>query len=81
MSVAKTFDKNRLLQILDELPEEQAAEVFTFALFLKERFKAMSTKSHELTVKTLPAAQLRMLVGIVAWGGDAVEEIERLYEL
>jgi hypothetical protein len=81
MSVAKTFDKNLLLQVLDELPEEQAVEVFTFALFIRDRFQRMSTKSDGLMVRTLPAARLKALIGTVAWGGDAVEDTERLYEL
>jgi hypothetical protein len=81
MSVAKTFNKHLLLQIVDELPEEQATEVYLFALFLKERSKFISATSHDVIVKTLPAAQLKTLVGTVAWGGDAVEDSERLYEL
>lgn len=81
MSMTTTFDKQRLLQVLDELSEEQATEVFLFALFLRDRCQPLSAEPQEIIVKTLPATHLRMLVGTVAWGGDAVEDTERLYEL
>ncbi|MFN2305145.1 MAG: type II toxin-antitoxin system VapC family toxin [Anaerolineales bacterium] len=68
MSGAKTFDKNLLLQILDELSEEQAAEVFTFALFIRDRFGAAFDESRSTELKTLPAARLQALLGTVAWG-------------
>lgn len=73
--------KTTMLQILDQLPAERIAEVVDFALFL-------STQQHQDTaivlaqdLPTVPATQLAALTGLVAWGGDAIADTERLYEL
>lgn len=75
-----TFYKNALIRMLDDLPAEQVSEIFTFALFIRNRSQVRTDKPHGITVKAIPAAQLEPLVGIVAWGGDAVEDAERLYD-
>ena len=71
---------------LDDLPAAKIEEVLDFALFLKARRttqeepKAMVPESTKLILHTLPAAHLDRLAGLVAWGGDAVTDAERLYD-
>ena len=77
MPVEHVSQKDALINVLNELSQEQVTEVFHFAVFIREHFKAESDKMH---VKTIPVAQLNALVGTVAWGGDALEDTERLYE-
>ena len=75
-----TFYKNAVIKILDELPAEEISEVFTFATFLRSRGHVQVDQTHGIAVKAIPADQLRPLIGLVALGGDAVEDTERLYE-
>jgi len=74
--------KEAIIRVLDELPSEGVAEVLDFALFLKQRLQAQLRlrQPQKLVVKTIPAAHLDALVGLVAWGGDALADTERLYE-
>ena len=65
--------KEAVIRVLDDLSDEQLAEVLDFALFLKQR------RQTRVEVKGVPASQLRPLVGIIAVGGDAVEDSEQLY--
>ena len=77
--------KQAVLRALDELPQEKIEEVLDFVLFLKVRRPKDSpqvTVEQEPTglLRTLPASHLDSLTGLVAWGGDAVADAERLYE-
>jgi hypothetical protein len=72
--------KDAVLQALDDLPKERVVEVLDFALFLRARQKGPSGIVPDLHLPSVPASQLKPLVGLVAWGGDAVEDSERLYE-
>ena len=72
--------KTNVLQILDELPVERVAEVLDFAMFLSARRQNSVVPAPTLNLPTVPAAQLMPLIGLVAWGGDAVADSERLYE-
>ncbi len=72
--------KTNVLQILDELPAERVAEVLDFALFLSRRRQNAVASASTPTLPTIPAAHVMPLVGLVAWGGDAVTDTERLYE-
>jgi len=78
--------KEAVQRVLDDLPAEKIAEVLDFALFLKARWtaqeesKATVPESTELILHTLPAAHLDRLTGLVAWGGNAVADAERLYD-
>jgi uncharacterized protein (DUF2384 family) len=81
-----TWDvKEAVKRALDELPAEKLEEVLDFALFLKARLttqeesKATTHESTKLILHTLPASHLDHLTGLVAWGGDAVADTERLY--
>jgi hypothetical protein len=78
--LAESTLKDAVLQALDDLPQERMAEVLDFALFLKTRQKDRSVVSPVLRLPSVPASQLKPLIGLVAWGGDAVEDSERLYE-
>lgn len=73
--------KIAMLHVLDELPVERIAEVLDFALFLNAKGRHGSVAVPALTLPTVPATQLETLTGLVAWGGDAVADTERLYEL
>ena len=78
--------KEAVQRVLDDLPAEKIEEVLDFARFLKARWtaqgesKATVPESTGLILHTLPAAHLDRLTGLVAWGGDAVADAERLYD-
>ncbi len=78
--------KQAVMRALNELPREKVEEVLDFVLFLKTRKpkdSAQATAAQEptgLLLRTLPASSLDALTGLVAWGGDAVADAERLYE-
>jgi hypothetical protein len=78
--------KQEVLRTLDALPREKLVEVLDFARFLQTRGVRESTTEVQpqavtkLTIRTVPASHLDSLTGLVAWGGDAVEEAERLYD-
>ena len=76
--------KAAVQRALDDLPAEKIAEVLDFALFLRARWtaqsQAMPPESMQLILHTLPASHLDRLTGLVAWGGDAVADTERLYD-
>jgi hypothetical protein len=76
--------KTAVQRALDDLPAEKIAEVLDFALFLRARWtaqlQAMPPESTPLILHTLPASHLNRLTGLVAWGGDAVADAERLYD-
>ena len=80
MTVTATSLKEAIIKVLDELPSEQLAEVLDFALFLKQRARVERQKLQQPVVKSIPANHLDALVGMVAWGGDALADTERLYE-
>ena len=69
--------KDEVIRLLDTLPEERIAEVLDFALFVQARNRKVQ---HEQVIKSVPAENLNALKGIVAVGGDAVEDVERLYD-
>ena len=78
--------KEAVKRALDELPAEKLEEVLDFALLLKARLmtkeesKATTQESIKLILHTLPASHVDHLIGLVAWGGDAVADTERLYD-
>jgi hypothetical protein len=53
--------------------------VLDFVLFLKQRRQVGLQEPEKPVVKSVPAAHLDGLVGLVAWGGDALADTERLY--
>jgi hypothetical protein len=67
-------------QVLDELPPEQIAEILDFALFLKHRTQPQGWPQKPQW-RAIPATHLDGLVGLVAWGGDALADTEGLYEV
>jgi hypothetical protein len=80
MNIMAASLKEAIIRVLDELPSDRVAEVLDFALFLKRRSQAQLRQRQETVVKTMPAAHLDALVGLVAWGGDALADTERVYE-
>lgn len=64
--------KQQLMRELDELPPDKLVEVLDFVSFLRTR-KVSSLPS-------VPAPSLDRLTGLVAWGGDALADTERLYD-
>jgi len=64
--------KQQLIRELDELPPDKLVEVFDFIVFLRTRKVPF--------VPSLPASSLDRLSGLVAWGGDALADTERLYD-
>ena len=78
--------KQAVMRALDGLPTEKMAEVLDFVLFLRGRRSkeevqtAAAQEATGLNLRTVPASQLDGLTGLVAWGGDAVADAERLYE-
>ncbi|MGQ9710951.1 MAG: DUF2281 domain-containing protein [Anaerolineae bacterium] len=81
MNVAGITLRDAIIKTLDELPSEQVAEVLDFVLFLKQRAQAERREPQPRVVKTVPAGHLDAVIGFVAWGGDALADTERLYEV
>ena len=71
-------DKDALLDVLDDLSEEQVADVYMFALFIKSH--AIRQQRQPMTIKTVPASRLQALAGLVSWGGDALSDTEHVYD-
>jgi hypothetical protein len=72
--------KEATLRVLDDLPQDRVAEVLDFALFVRQREGRKAGAPRDRSVPSVPATQLDGLVGLVAWGGDAVADTERLYD-
>jgi len=68
------------LNALDELPGERLGEVFDFVMFIKQRKQAQPDGSTIPVLRAAPIQQLKKLIGLVSWGGDAMADTERLYE-
>jgi hypothetical protein len=72
--------KEATLRVLDELPRDRVAEVLDFALFVRQREEGKSGMARDWVVPSVSATQLDGLVALVAWGGDALTDTERLYD-
>ncbi|HEV8716990.1 MAG TPA: hypothetical protein VGX03_29740 [Candidatus Binatia bacterium] len=78
--------KQAVMKALDGLPTDKIAEVLDLVLFIRGRWSkgdvqtAATQEATGLNLRTVPASQLDGLTGLVAWGGDAVADAERLYE-
>ena len=72
--------KDVVINALGDLPADYLNEVLDFVLFLKQRRQVDLLPLRKLAVRSTPASQLDGLVGLVAWGGDALADTERLYE-
>ena len=77
MEVANQAIKQRVMEELEKLTPEKLDEVLDFVVFLKSR--TLRAKE-DIPVSFLPASHLDNLVGLVAWGGDALADSERLYD-
>ena len=64
--------KQQLMRDLNELPPDKLMEVLDFVVFLRTRKAPL--------IPSLPASFLDSLTGLVAWGGDALADTERLYD-
>ena len=73
--------KENIINALDELPGERLVEVFNFVMFIKQRKQAQPGASPIPVLRATPIQQLKKLVGLVSWGGDAMVDTERLYEV
>jgi len=72
MTTAGDNLKQQLMRELDELPPDKFVEVLDFIVFLRTRKAPL--------IPSLPASFLDSLTGLVAWGGDALADTERLYD-
>ena len=72
--------KDSLLEVLDSLPLDRQAEVLDFALYLRQKTAVEPKAASRIVLRTVPASHLKSLLGLVAIGGDAVEDTERLYD-
>ncbi|MBI4594991.1 MAG: DUF2281 domain-containing protein [Candidatus Tectomicrobia bacterium] len=72
MAIVRVNLKQQLMRELDELPPDKVEEVLDFVAFLKTRKVPFAP--------SLPASSLDSLTGLVAWGGDALSDSERLYD-
>jgi hypothetical protein len=64
--------KQQLMKELNELPQDKLLEVLDFVIFLRTRKVPI--------LPSVPASSLDRLTGLVAWGGDALADIEKLYD-
>ena len=72
--------KEEVISVLDQLPADRLAEVLDFALFVKARAQRSTQYRTFVRPEAVPRSDLMALKGIVSWGGDAVEDAERLYD-
>ena len=72
--------KDVVINALGDLPADHLNEVLDFVLFLKQRRRVDLQPLQKTAVYFTPASQLDGLVGLIAWGGDALADTERLYE-
>jgi len=72
MTTAGVNLKQQLMRELDELPPDKLVEVLDFIVFLRTRKVPL--------IPSLPASSLDPLTCLVAWGGDALADTERLYD-
>jgi len=72
MATAGVNLKQQLMRELDELPTDKLMEVLDFVVFLRTRKAPF--------IPSLPASSLDRLTGLVAWGGNALADTERLYD-
>jgi len=77
MTMAEVHLKQQLMTELEKLPSDKWAEVLDFVLFLRGRVVQEQART---PVPSLPASSLDRLTGLVAWGGDALADAERLYD-
>jgi hypothetical protein len=86
MNVLEQEIKREVEEALKEFPSDKMAELLDFVLFLRKRYaeeKGQGATDREratLQPRTIPASHLDKLTGIVAWGGDALADSERLYD-
>ena len=72
MTIGGVNLKEQLMRELDELSPDKLTEVLDFVGFLRTRKIPFAP--------ALPASFLDRLTGLVAWGGDALADSERLYD-
>jgi len=75
MVITEPYLKERLIKELESLPSDKWREVLEFVLFLKG-----GVLQGQAPLPSLPASSLDHLTGLVAWGGDALTDAERLYD-
>ncbi len=82
MEANKAVIKEKIVAVLQELPAEKMIEILDFAAFVRQSFliKEVANNRTGLKIMGVPATGLRLLTGIIAWGGDAVVDSDRLYE-
>lgn len=70
-----------LLRLLDDLPQPKQIELLNFARFLRQQVIAVDDQPGDtMAIKAAPADSLVHLTGLVALGGDAVIDVEALYD-
>jgi hypothetical protein len=73
-----------LLRLLDVLPAAKQDELLDFARFLyqqtADRPAPLSPRDSSIELRTAPATTLAGLTGLVQLGGDAVADVEALYD-
>jgi hypothetical protein len=71
-------------QALGDLPEDKLDEVLDYVMFLTKRCieeKIRMPADHSrLILHTTPASHLNQLSSLVEWGGNALDDAERLYD-
>ncbi|OIO95092.1 MAG: hypothetical protein AUK03_05905 [Anaerolineae bacterium CG2_30_64_16] len=77
--------KPELLRLLDRLPQPKQFEVLDFVRFLHQRQTRENRSSEMATRPTIelhlaPATSLLALTNMVQLGGDAVTDVESLYD-
>ena len=79
MNDVETLRKT-LPKAAEELPGEKVLELIRLAESFAKSEEAASRRSRGPVLQAVSVSRLRELTGSVAWGGDALEDAERLYE-
>ena len=72
-----------LLHLLDVLPRSKQVELLDFARFLYQQATvepAVTPRGPHIELRTAPATTLVGLTGLVHFGGDAIADVEALYD-
>lgn len=77
MTVAEYSLKQQLIREVENLRPEKWRQVLNFVLFLKSHFAQEGTR---IRTPSLAASHLDHVTGLVAWGGNALNDAECLYD-
>jgi alpha-D-ribose 1-methylphosphonate 5-triphosphate diphosphatase PhnM len=71
--------RDKIIQALDDLSDNRLDEVFNFVMLIKHSDLRKVQDEKENNVKVISVEELISLSGLIDFGGDALEDTEKLY--